>query len=60
MLFAVLICSDEECTEIFEAYGSLEELEALACDCGCALQVISASNHDATERDRGFELIPVG
>ena len=43
MLHALLICSDEDCTEVFEARGSLEELEALACDCGCALQVISIS-----------------
>ena len=60
MLQAILICSDNECTEIFEAYGSLEELEALACDCGCALQIISVSESDAPERSRGFELIPVG
>ncbi|MDQ3933827.1 MAG: hypothetical protein M3340_04260 [Actinomycetota bacterium] len=57
MLHAVLICSDDDCTEIFEAYGTLEELETLACDCGCALQVISVSE---AERDSGLELIPVG
>jgi hypothetical protein len=37
---AVLICSDEECTERFEARGTLPELEALACDCGCALHLL--------------------
>lgn len=37
---AVLICSDDACTDRFEAYGSLAELEALACDCGCALQIV--------------------
>ena len=61
VLYALLICCDDECTDIFEAYGSLEELETLACDCGCALQVISISE---TEPDpvpgRGPELIPVG
>ena len=57
----MLLCCDEECTEVFEAYGSLEELEALACDCGCALQVISLSSADADAApDRGVELIPVG
>jgi len=40
MVHARLICSDEECTDAFEAWGPLEELEALACECGCALEVI--------------------
>jgi hypothetical protein len=48
MLHALLICSDDDCTDAFEAWGTLEELEALACDCGCALQVISIS-----EAERG-------
>ena len=44
MFHALLICSDPECTETFEAWaGSLEELEALACDCGCALALWSIS-----------------
>jgi hypothetical protein len=41
---ALLICSDERCAEELEAYGTrLEELEALACECGCALQIIAVS-----------------
>jgi hypothetical protein len=41
---ALLICSDEACAEELEAYGMrLEELEALACECGCALQLIAVS-----------------
>jgi hypothetical protein len=61
MLYAALICCDEDCTEVFEAYGSLEELETLACDCGCALQIISISEADpGRSRDHGLELIPVG
>ena len=40
---ARLVCSEEECTDTFEAYGPLDELEALACDCGCALQVVEIS-----------------
>jgi hypothetical protein len=43
MLYALLVCSDDDCTDSFEAWGTLEELEALACDCGCALQLISLS-----------------
>ncbi len=59
---ARLICSDEECTEVFEARAvTLAELEALACDCGCALQVISISEAAAGHsRDHGLELLPVG
>ena len=41
MLLARLICSDDACTEAFEARAAtLAELEALACDCGCALAVL--------------------
>lgn len=43
MFNARLICSDEACDEIFEAWGTLEELAALACDCGCALQILALS-----------------
>jgi hypothetical protein len=41
MFHAMLICSDDDCDETFEAWGTLAELEALACDCGCALQVLT-------------------
>jgi hypothetical protein len=46
MLYALLVCSDDDCTDTFEAWGTLEELEALACECGCALQLISVSEVD--------------
>jgi hypothetical protein len=60
MLYAALICCDEDCTEVFEAYGTLEELETLACDCGCALEIISISEAGDASRDHGLELLPVG
>jgi hypothetical protein len=42
MLVARLICSDPECPETFEARAdTLAELEALACDCGCALEIVA-------------------
>ena len=41
MFHAMLICTDDDCDETFEAWGTLEELEALACDCGCTLQVLT-------------------
>jgi hypothetical protein len=46
MLYALLVCSDDDCTDTFQAWGTLEELEALACECGCALQLISLSDVD--------------
>ena len=41
MYIARLVCSDEACAEevTLEA-ATLAELEALICDCGCALEVI--------------------
>ena len=46
MFHARLICSDGECAETFEAYGTLEELETLACDCGCGLQILGVSEYE--------------
>jgi hypothetical protein len=44
ILHALLICTDEACAEEIEAYGTrLEEVEALACECGCAMQIIAVS-----------------
>ena len=51
MVFALLVCSDDDCTDTFEAWGTLEELETLACDCGCALQLISLSDVDEQTDD---------
>jgi len=49
MFLALLICSDDECTHERETWGTLDDLEALACDCGCALQVISLSEVEFVE-----------
>ena len=46
MFHAELICSDGDCAARFEAVGSLAELEALACDCGCALVIVAISEAD--------------
>jgi hypothetical protein len=51
MFHARLICSDDVCDEAFEAWGTLEELETLACDCGCALQILTLS-----EAEEGAQL----
>jgi hypothetical protein len=37
---AYLVCSDEGCDAELEMVGTLEEIEALVCDCGLGLQVI--------------------
>jgi hypothetical protein len=54
---ALLVCAEGDCAEVFEAYGSLDELEALACDCGCSLELLEIS--DAEGEREGFELIPL-
>ena len=59
MFRALLVCADGDCAEVFEAYGSLEELETLACDCGCSLEWLDISEVDAVADERGFTLLPV-
>jgi hypothetical protein len=54
---ALLICSDDDCADTFEAWGTLEELEALACDCGCALAVLTLGEAEGV--DAQLELQPV-
>jgi len=56
---ALLICSDGDCAELFEAYGSLEELEALACDCGCSLEILALEEAEGEEQS-GFDLARAG
>jgi hypothetical protein len=54
---ALLICSDEACAEELEAYGTgLEELEAMACECGCALQLLAVSG---IEFERAARPVPL-
>ena len=55
---ALLICSDDECTDVFEAYGTLEELETLACDCCCALEIVGCPDQ-AGEKPGALELLPL-
>jgi hypothetical protein len=46
---ATLICSDVDCAEELEAWGTLEELDALACDCGCVYVVVGiAEAHEVS------------
>ena len=42
MFVARLICSDERCAEEVAAEAAtLRELEILACECGCALEIVA-------------------
>ena len=60
MFHALLTCSDEDCTETFDAWASsIEELETLACDCGCALTMLWVDEADDS-RMTELELMPLG
>jgi len=53
MYIARLICSDADCgEEITAESATLEELESLICDCGCALVIVAwpdaALSHDTS------------
>lgn len=56
MVHARLVCSESECTAVYEAYGTLEEVQALACDCDCALEIIGWPDEVAQSDDRELEL----
>ncbi len=50
VIFAELICSDEECAVIVEAVDDVRALEMLVCeDCGCWLHVVSLSEATVVE-----------
>jgi hypothetical protein len=56
VLVARLVCSDTACAEAFEARAATPaELEALACDCGCALAVVGWPDTDGD--GAGLELV---
>jgi hypothetical protein len=37
---AYVVCSDEGCDADLEVVGTLEEIEAIVCDCGLGFHVI--------------------
>lgn len=57
MFHAMLICTDGDCAETFEAWGTLEELEALACDCGCTLEVLALDGCDDADARLELQLV---
>jgi hypothetical protein len=57
VLVARLLCSDADCAEDFEARAAtLGELEALACACGCGLQILGWPDELDEPEDR-LELV---
>jgi hypothetical protein len=40
VVHVLLTCHDSRCRAVFEAYGRLEDVEVLRCDCGRALQIV--------------------
>jgi hypothetical protein len=58
VLHALLICTDDGCDALYEAWGSADEIEALACDCRCTLHVVRWLGEDDDE-GHGLELVPL-
>ncbi len=60
MVRALLTCSEDECTDVYEVYGPLGEIEALACDCGCGLAIVGwPDTTDELAASSGVELLPL-
>jgi hypothetical protein len=58
MFIAQLICSEPQCTEEYEARAAtLAELEALACECGCALEIVRLAEGGDDGGPVTFELL---
>ena len=64
---ARLICSDPGCAEVLSSEAAtLRELEVLACECGCALEVIGWPDAVEAEAEvvvlhaRGRRVLPHG
>jgi hypothetical protein len=58
MLLARLICSDPACTAEAEARATtLAELETVACDCGCALEVLGWPDEDEPADGGDLEVV---
>lgn len=57
-LVARLVCSDAACEAVFAARaGDPAELDALACACGCGLQVLGWPDAEDDGGDGALELV---
>ena len=53
-----MICPEGDCAAAYDAVGTLEELQLLACDCGCTLEIDRlAESAEAPKRGAAFELV---
>jgi hypothetical protein len=47
MLYATLLCTDEDCAETVEVWGELDALTLVLCDgCDCLMQIIDVSESE--------------
>lgn len=61
MFRATLTCPDAACATVYDAVGSLGELQLLACECDCTLQIELLSETDFAPRaGSAFELVSLG
>ncbi len=56
MFLVEMVCSEQSCEFTLETVDELLELEALVCDCGCCLQIVSISDVEAVEVLGSLEL----
>ena len=60
VFIAELLCPDVSCAEPFEARSAtLAELEALVCDCGCALRITRVADL-VDDRDETLLFVALG
>jgi hypothetical protein len=52
VVHVLLSCHDSGCTAVFEAYGRLDDVETLECDCGRALQIVRYLSDPGQGSDR--------
>ena len=58
MVHVKLVCSDAACAERFEAFGRLEEIQALTCRCGGALTIVRWLGEVSSGQARFVTLLP--
>ena len=56
---ARLLCSDDDCSALYEALGSATEVEGLGCECGYGLQALGWPHpvEPTGQAERGLTLV---
>jgi hypothetical protein len=58
MFRALMICPEGDCAAAYDAVGTLEELQMVACDCGCTLEIDRLAESDENTRPGvAYELV---